>query len=544
MIGNASFQRKIIYGVLIALLLIPVSYISRPASRQDDNKIGGGGTLAQMRIEHRLSPSELGNIDPTSESMKLATFGLKGIAVNLLWGKANRFKNRGDWDSLAATLNQIAKLQPNFLSVWQFQSWNLSYNVSVEFDDYRTRYHWVKKGMDFLKEGIIFNPREPVLFWEMGWMFGHKLGKADEYVQYRRLYRDDRDFHDSLRGEINVDHAQGADGKPDNWLTGREWFLRGQRLVDDFKIPIRGNLLDNTGRVKRGKNPVVFHSHPPKWKMNFASAIEEEGILGEKAQVAWKEAGDEWKNDYGSRELPSSQGYLVRLNGLRQLQSELQRLQTQMDEMLEEIREGMVQEIRRNLTDAERQAVDTPKQERTLEQIELAAAAEKQMEIDYQELAKQAPRKLRRDAEQLARQIQMKEGEIQATIHFRDTVAYEYWQARCDIEQTDTAIRARKFIYEAEQSFRDKANLEDAKEKYENAWNEWAKIFDEYPVMVESPDAEDIYEAVMKYKQVLDWLDLPWPPKDFKLHRLMAYYDETYSPDMTPDSVQADQESN
>ena len=180
MIANESFRRKIIYGVIIAGLLIPLYVISRPAMRQADGELSKGGVLAQMRVENKIAQTNLGDIDPASETMKLATLGMKGIAANLLWERANRYKRDHDWDNLSATLNQITKLQPNFISVWQFQGWNLAYNVSVEFDDYRSRYHWVTRGIDFLREGTRYNPEEPVLFWELGWTFGHKVGKADE----------------------------------------------------------------------------------------------------------------------------------------------------------------------------------------------------------------------------------------------------------------------------------------------------------------------------------------------------------------------------
>ena len=226
MTNNRSFARKVIYGLIMAVLLVPLYLISRPSVRGKDG-LSEGGTLAQLRSRYELSQADLGEIDPASESMKLATLGMRGVAANLLWERANRYKRDGDWDNLTATLNQISKLQPNFLSVWQYQGWNLSYNVSVEFDDYRTRYQWVKKGIRYLRDGIRYNSQEPILPWEIGWTMGHKIGKADEYVQYRRLYRQDRDFHEELGESINMDNTRGPDNRPDNWKSGREWLLRG-----------------------------------------------------------------------------------------------------------------------------------------------------------------------------------------------------------------------------------------------------------------------------------------------------------------------------
>ncbi len=121
----ASFRRKIIYLVLMAVLLVPLYLISSPSFQNAAGQLSEGGLLTRERRAHGLSQSNLGDIDPASESMKLATLGMRGIAANLLWARANEYKMKEQWDNLSATLNQIAKLQPNFIAVWQFQSWNL-----------------------------------------------------------------------------------------------------------------------------------------------------------------------------------------------------------------------------------------------------------------------------------------------------------------------------------------------------------------------------------------------------------------------------------
>ena len=147
--------------------------------------------------------------------------GMRGVAAHILWTKAINYKKTEDWANLQASLNQIAKLQPHFISVWRFQSWELAYNVAAEFDDYRYRYHWVKRGVDYLLRGIRFNRNEPLLLWDMGWFFGHKLGRSDDRRQFRELYRHDEEFHKTL--PVDIDDARGPDGYPDNWLTA--WIL-------------------------------------------------------------------------------------------------------------------------------------------------------------------------------------------------------------------------------------------------------------------------------------------------------------------------------
>ena len=158
---SRSFARKVTYIAVIGGLLIPLSLVSRPATRDKQNLIrDAGGVLSSLRDEYELSQARLSEIDPGSETMKLASLGLRGLAVNLLWMKALDAQEKKQWDVFSSTLNTLVKIQPNFIKVWEFQGHNLSYNTSNEFDDYEQRYHWVKKGIEFLTEGIAYNRRD------------------------------------------------------------------------------------------------------------------------------------------------------------------------------------------------------------------------------------------------------------------------------------------------------------------------------------------------------------------------------------------------
>src|SRR4051812_10133714 len=157
MTQRRSFYREVGYLVAIALLWIPVSLLSQPASVDAFGNRSPGGKLARERDEYHLAQATLGKIDPASETMKLATLGMSRLAVQLLWNSVHHYQMVEDWFSLRAVLDQIIRLQPNFYSVWDFQSHNLSYNISVEFDDYRDRFYWVMEGINFLKDGYQYN---------------------------------------------------------------------------------------------------------------------------------------------------------------------------------------------------------------------------------------------------------------------------------------------------------------------------------------------------------------------------------------------------
>ena len=537
MIANESFRRKIIYGVIIAGLLIPLYVISRPAMRQADGELSKGGVLAQMRVENKIAQPNLGDSEPASETMTLATLGMKGIAANLLWERANRYKRDHDWDSLSATLNQITKLQPNFISVWQFQGWNLSYNVSVEFDDYRSRYHWVTRGIDFLREGTRYNPEEPVLFWELGWTFGHKVGKADEYVQYRRLFSEDEDLHTRLREDnLMIDDALGPEGKPDNWLVGREWFRQAEEIVDRG-VPIRGRLIGDNDTIKRGKTPLIFHSHPPKWLISFAEAIEEEGYLDERARVAWMKADDAWKN-YGNRDIPTTYDFSIRLNNGENLRNQAEELREEILAMMPGAREEILKAKRSQIHPEAIEAMEMPGEERTMEQSSMALMASRTLRIQFDDLLQRAPADKKDEIVRIVRLGKRIEAKADAIDNYREQVNYLYWKLRCEIEQQQTAINARKHLYAAEKAY-EIADLEAMRENYEAAWDEWAKIFDEYPVMMEDTTAEDLVDAIARYRWVLSQFEEDFPPPGFKLTKLLELND----PNFNPNAVQPEQDT-
>ena len=519
---NASFLRKIVYLVLMAILLVPLYWLSAPSFHKPTGQRSPGGLLTQVREEFGLSQSNLGDIDPASESMKLATLGMRGVAANLLWGRANEYKKKEQWDNLRATLNQIAKLQPNFISVWQFQAWNLSYNVSVEFDNYKHRYHWVKKGIDFLMQGITYNRDEPRLLWDLGWFFGHKVGRSDEYRQFRREYRKDGDFHDTL--PIDVEAAKDYNLKPDNWLTAHEWFLQAQRSVDLEGVPIKG------------KNPLVFHSDPAKSLIRYADAIEEEGKFGDVAALAWRRADAAWKT-YGDRDIPTSYGYKIRLNEGERWTQRVEDRNRELETFLPGLKEEIKQARWDQLSSNELAVLDRPRVELEAEEYEVAINAESKLEVTPQDIADAAPPEKRREAKRLANRV-IEANAYSTTIRrYRDVVNWQYWKTRSEVEQTDQAVEAREYLWNAAESYRE-ADLVGAKEEYEEAWKRWATIHNEHPILADDVTAEDLVAPIKTYRRLLGQLDeVEFPPKGFPMLKLVANYAEEFG--FTNDEAQA-----
>ncbi|MEM9645041.1 MAG: IRE (iron responsive element), partial [Planctomycetota bacterium] len=82
-------------------------------------------------------------------------------------------------------------------------------------------------------------------------------------------------------------------------------------------------------------------------------------------------------------------------------------------------------------------------------------------------------------------------------------INYEYWKTLSIAEQEERTIRARRLIYEAEKANAD-AELKKATELYEEAFDVWAEILDDYPVLIIDDTADDLMDSIKKYSIVID----------------------------------------
>ena len=285
---RATLQRKVLYAVSLIVLMLLLYFIGRPA--QVTVQAGGeiravpGGVLAQYRTQEGLTEAQMGEIDPASSTIKLATFGMRGVAIALLWHQANEKEKRHQWNDVVAIGNQIIFLEPHFISVWDFLGWKLAYNASADFDDYRERYRWVIRGIDFLLTGLKKNQRAPKLHEKIGWTISQKIGIADEVEQYRRLLREDDAFGSRHDCPLPSDR--------DNWLLGRRWYHMGEALV------LSGVSIGN-------QSDFIYFANSRLNLFNYAKWKRKDGIFGEETIMAWQRALEEWK-EFGRMDLATA----------------------------------------------------------------------------------------------------------------------------------------------------------------------------------------------------------------------------------------------
>lgn len=518
--------RKAVYVGLIVALLFPLAWLSAPSTRNENGDLSPGGQLSQIRAKHGIMQASLGEVDPASETMKLSLLGARPIATVLLWQQANEQKKRHQWDELQATLNVIGKLQPNFPEIWKHQAWNISYNVSVEFDNYQHRYHWIKRGCKYMFEGLRLNRKRPRMLREMGNTFGQKFGRADEHVQFRELFREDDDFHQAIRDEGLAEDEISRGREVDNWLVAHAWHVRAEQLVDELAMKM--------------PSPAVFFSSSGLDLMKYAEALAEEQKW-DRVETAWSEAWKAWQA-FGEREIRTSFGtriHLVDLDGrtiprdvqgldeapsaVRDILAEVEQLENELDRLAPGVRETLEAQGRESLTASEKAALDKAYSERTAEEQALAESASEKIRVTELEVANSAPPRQRDEALQTAYRLLQARTLADHVKSYRSVVNYEYWWTRAKVERRPEVAAARKKAAQAERVYFDESNFEKAKQLYEEVWTVWSDVYQEHPELIEAVDSEEMLEDIVRYKDVLDQLREPFP-SDFPLRDLLDYH--------------------
>ncbi len=325
-----SRQRKLLYAVGIIVLLGPIVYLGFPVQQSPTGVASSGlGKLGRLRQDYDLGEATLGEVDPSSSVMNLVLLGLRGPAASLLHLKAIEYQEHKQWAKLRTTVDSIILLQPHYVQIWKFQGWNLAYNVSREWDKVDDRFYWVKEGIKFLKRGTSRNDTIPILEHNVGEVIDKKMGISDEKKFFREFFLHDPDdkFKDKVTGINGPDVEINKDGI-DSYLVARNHF-EAANIKDD-----------NDGFVEsKGMTHVFFRQGPVKALMNYADALTKEGkffgaattptsvtvpddsAAGAAENVGttltasiWKQAYDEWMNDYGKYQFLGLDNHKYMLN--------------------------------------------------------------------------------------------------------------------------------------------------------------------------------------------------------------------------------------
>jgi hypothetical protein len=145
--------------------------------------------LLRMRAACGLDAAPpLENASPLVAFTTVALGGFRGLLADVLWLRVTRLQDRYRFVEIVQLADWITKLEPRSPEVWAFHAWNMAYNVAAAMAAPEDRWRWVRHGIRLLRdEGLVLNPHDPQLHWELGWLFQHKVaGVGDEAAAFYR----------------------------------------------------------------------------------------------------------------------------------------------------------------------------------------------------------------------------------------------------------------------------------------------------------------------------------------------------------------------
>jgi hypothetical protein len=149
-------------------------------------------SINQQRQDMNLIINPPENIPPSLVFATVATGAFRGLVVDILWMRADKLKEEGQFFDAKQLAELITILQPQFASVWEFHAWNMAYNISVAIPATQPdqRWQWVKNGYELLRDEAItkYKLTNITLYRELGRIFQHKIGGvSDDAHKYYKL---------------------------------------------------------------------------------------------------------------------------------------------------------------------------------------------------------------------------------------------------------------------------------------------------------------------------------------------------------------------
>ena len=185
-----------------------------------------------------------------AESAFAALGGLRSLAAEVTWFRADRLQEEGRYAELAQLAQTLTLAEPHVPEVWSYAAWNLAYNVSVMMATDEDRWRWVHAAMRLLRDqGLAYNPESAEIHRELAWLFELKFGAGLDSAAptYRRIWRaivsdvQARGAWDELKMEPElmdeVSRRLGMTDRGDPQFSAAYWAIRGLRYAKKDEQP-------------------------------------------------------------------------------------------------------------------------------------------------------------------------------------------------------------------------------------------------------------------------------------------------------------------
>jgi hypothetical protein len=157
--------RKYILALIITIpLIIGISFVQTK--------------INTIKEREKLTNTEIiKNAPPVVAFVTVALGSFRGLLADILWLRAASLQEKGQYFEMVQLASWITKLQPKFTGATAYLAWNMAYNISVTCSSFEDRWRWVQRGIELIRdEALVYNPADPVLYKELGWIYQHKIG--------------------------------------------------------------------------------------------------------------------------------------------------------------------------------------------------------------------------------------------------------------------------------------------------------------------------------------------------------------------------------
>jgi hypothetical protein len=163
------FKKFITYCSAVAVSILLLFAIS-----------GVQGKLDGLIEKHELRyTGQIKNAPPLVAFTTMAMGSFRGLLADLLWLRAASLQDQGNYFEMVQLASWITKLQPRFSGATAYLAWNMAYNISVTCSEFQDRWRWINRGIELIRdEALEYNPSDPMLYKELGWIFQHKIGNV------------------------------------------------------------------------------------------------------------------------------------------------------------------------------------------------------------------------------------------------------------------------------------------------------------------------------------------------------------------------------
>lgn len=138
-------------------------------------------------------------------------FGFRKLAANFTWLQVDKYWHEGQMHRMVPLMKTCVALDPNFVDAFLLGAWHLAYNITAKLpqtpeplkewnEKYQKRLgykeEWYYVAVDFLRDGILKNPRDYRLYFDLGYgIYEIKLSdhaNAVRYLDEARRHRHDK----------------------------------------------------------------------------------------------------------------------------------------------------------------------------------------------------------------------------------------------------------------------------------------------------------------------------------------------------------------